>query len=111
VRVGTVSAPITVRYRNTGSLSWVKGVTGQQVNLGVTGEDKAWSASASAWPTADRVAVQSESSVLPGQAATFTFRVFAPSTPGTYTLRLRPVVDGTMWLEDEGVFIQITVLP
>ncbi len=62
-------------------------------------------------PAADRVAIQSESRVMPGEYATFTFQVRAPSRAGTYTLRLQPVVDGTMWLEDEGVFILISVVP
>jgi hypothetical protein len=111
VRAGSTSMPISLTFRNTGSLSWVRGVLGQQVNLGVTDAADAWQPFAANWPTGDRVAVQSESKVLPGQDATFTFQVRAPSAPGTYILRLRPVVDGTMWLEDQGVYVLITVVP
>jgi hypothetical protein len=28
-----------------------------------------------------------------------------------YSIHLRPVIDGTTWMEDEGVFLIITVLP
>jgi hypothetical protein len=42
------------------------------------------------------------------QLATFTFKV-AGAAPGTYRLHVRPVVDGVAWLEDQGVFVDITV--
>jgi hypothetical protein len=54
------------------------------------------------WPSADRVAIQSEPTVAPGATGTFAFRVRAPLSPGTYALQLRPVVDGVTWLEREG---------
>jgi hypothetical protein len=55
--------------------------------------------------------VQSESVVAPGTTGTFTFQIRAPSTPGTYAIHLRPVIDGVTWLEDYGVFLYVTVLP
>jgi hypothetical protein len=110
VRAGATSAPITVTFRNVGSQPWVKGVLGQQVNLGIAETSEA-AAFASGWPTGDRVAMQKEARVAPGETVTFTFQVRAPAKPGTYALRLRPVVDGTMWLEDEGVYVVITVQP
>jgi len=109
LRVGETSAPITVKLRNTGVRAWVRGTVGEQVNLGLTGEDRSLSALGVGWPSADRVAIQSERRVEPGEVATFTFRVRAPATPGTYPLRLRPVVDGVTWLEDAGVMSLITV--
>jgi hypothetical protein len=57
------------------------------------------------------VATQAEASVAPGQNATFTFQVKAPPTPAVYSIHLRPVIDGTTWMEDEGVFLIITVTP
>jgi endoglucanase len=109
LRVGETSAPITVKLRNTGTRDWVRGKADQQVNLGVESGD-AVKALAVGWPSADRVAIQTEFSVPPGDAATFAFRVRAPSTPGTYALRLRPVVDGVTWLEGDGVMTLITVI-
>jgi hypothetical protein len=110
VKAGSISAPITVTFKNTGKQSWVRGILGEQVSLGID-DSAAWRPFAAGWPTSDRVAVQSESKVAPGENVTFTFQVRAPSTPGTYRLRVRPVVDGTMWLENEGVYIAITIVP
>jgi hypothetical protein len=36
--------------------------------------------------------------------------VMAPATPGTYRLHVRPLIEGAQWMEDYGVFWQITVL-
>ena len=106
-----MSSPITVSFQNTGSQAFVKGLLGQQLNLGINDDASSWSSFAASWPTADRVAVQSEPKVSPGETVSFTFRVRAPAKPGTYVLRLRPVVDGTLWLDDQGVFVKITVVP
>jgi hypothetical protein len=38
----------------------------------------------------------------------FTFRVKGVA-PGTYSLHLRPVVDGITWMEDEGVYMVVAV--
>jgi hypothetical protein len=111
VRAGAMSAPITVTFKNTGHQSWVRGILGQQVNLGIDDAPNAWQSFSAGWPTGDRVAVQSESKVAPGENVTFTFQVRAPSAPGTYRLRVRPVIDGTMWLEDQGVYVLITIVP
>jgi len=108
---GQLSDPLTLRFRNTGARTWSKGVLGQQVNLGIVSDDRSLSGLASGWPTLDRVAVQTEPTVGPSGVASFTFRVRAPLTPGIYPLRLRPVVDGLTWLEDEGVVTLITVMP
>ena len=46
---------------------------------------------------------------MPGGVGTFTFQVRAPMTPGLYAIHLRPVIDAVTWMEDEGVFLYITV--
>lgn len=94
-----------MRFRNTGTASWVKGVPGQQANLAVSGEGANLSYG---WPTADRVAVQLEDVVAPGEMATFEFDVRAPSVAASYRLDVRPVIDGTTWLENDGVFFTLT---
>ena len=111
LRVGQTSAPLTISFTNTGSSPWVKGVLGQEARLGINLDDVTWAALGVNWPFASRVAVQSEANVAAGQAATFTFQVKAPTTPGVYSIHLRPVIDGTTWMEDEGVFLVITVVP
>ena len=47
--------------------------------------------------------------VAPGEVGEFRFNVRAPTVRGTYRLNLRPVIDGTVWLEDQGVFWLIVV--
>jgi hypothetical protein len=61
--------------------------------------------------SANRVAAQTETTVMPGATASFTFQVRAPSTPGVYAINLRPVIDGVVWMEDQGVFLYVTVVP
>ena len=106
---GETSADITLRFRNTGGRDWVKGAAGQQLNLGIRNDDPTWASLGVGWLADDRPAAQNEARVKPGEDATFTFRVKAPSASTTYVLSLRPVVDGSAWLEDEGVFVAITV--
>jgi hypothetical protein len=110
LRAGQVSAPITVQFRNTGTATWQRS-SSSQVNLGIVGDDTGWASNAVGWLSANRLAAQAEASVAPGATATFTFQVRAPTTPGSYDLPVRPVIDGLAWLEDQGVFVRITVTP
>jgi glucose/arabinose dehydrogenase len=97
----------TVRFRNVGTESWVRGVAGRQVNLGINGDDRSQSSLGVGWASPDRPAIQNEPVVVPEQIGSFTFSIRAPAQPGTYALNLRPVADGTAWLEDEGVFLVV----
>jgi hypothetical protein len=110
LRVGQTSDQITTVFRNTGAKTWVRGAVGQ-ANLGVSGDDVTWGGLGVGWPSPNRPAIQSEPSVAPGATATFSFQVRAPAAPGTYVLPLRPVIDGVVWLEDEGVYVVITAVP
>src|SRR5947207_742329 len=103
------STTYTLRYRNTGARTWARGVAGQQVNLGVVEDATSKFVLAAGWPSANRVAVQTEPVVGPGAIASFTFRVKAPMTAGIFPLRLRLVADGVTWLEDEDVVTLVTV--
>ncbi|HEX9495291.1 MAG TPA: CAP domain-containing protein [Candidatus Limnocylindria bacterium] len=111
LRAGQTSTPLTISFTNTGSSPWVKGVLGQEARLGINLDDVTWAALGVSWPFASRVAVQSEATVAAGQTGSFTFQVKAPATPGVYSIHLRPVIDGTTWMEDEGVFLIVTVIP
>ncbi len=111
LRAGQISAPLTISFTNTGSSPWVKGVLGQEARLGINLDDVTWAALGVNWPFASRVATQTEANVATGQVGTFTFQVKAPATPGVYSIHVRPVIDGTTWMEDEGVFLIVTVLP
>ena len=103
------AAPVFVQVRNTGTAAWIKG-TGTEARIGVVGDDTSLSqvGLADGWLLPSRPAAQTEAVVVPGQVATFNFSVKG-ATLGTYPLRLRPVVDGLTWMEDQGIFLQITV--
>ncbi|HEX9504985.1 MAG TPA: hypothetical protein VGA62_03155, partial [Acidimicrobiia bacterium] len=61
------------------------------------------------WPRNNRVAAQPADFVGPGQVAWFQFTLQAPNTPGTYLLYIRPLIEGATWMEDNGVYWQVTV--
>ena len=104
-----VSGALMIQFRNTGTSPWIKGVLGQQANLGVVNDNAMWSALGVGWLSANRVAAQTEAVVVPGAVGTFSFQVRAPSTPGVYRIAVRPVIDATTWMEDQGVFLVVTV--
>ena len=111
----------TVAYYNSGSFGWVKGRMGEMAFLGtsnpVPGHDQAsllggdgqLGSPATGWPRYNRIAAQPADYVGPGQVAWFQFTIQAPTTPGSYLLYLRPVIEGATWMEDYGVFWLVTV--
>ena len=111
----------TVAYINTGSRGWVRGRDGETAYLGTwepepgqdqpsfSGGDGTQGSPNTGWPRHNRVAVQPADYVGPGQVGWFQFRVQAPSNAGTYRLAIRPLVEGTTWMEDYGVFWYVTV--
>lgn len=99
------TATITVVFRNTGTAEWRQG-TPSEIRLGIIGGFDP--SMASDWPYPERPAVQARPVVRPGELATFTFEVRG-TRPGTFRLRLRPVVDGVAWLNDEGVYVDVDV--
>ncbi len=115
-------ASAVVAYFNAGSLGWYQGTMGRAAYLGtwasepgqdepsLLGGDGALGSPATAWPRYNRVAQQPAAYVGPGQVAWFQFAVQAPATPGTYRLGIRPLIEGTTWMEDVGVFWEVTVL-
>lgn len=112
----------TVAYYNTGSRGWVNGRPGEVAYLAtwnlmpgqdrpsILGGDGTQGSPDTGWPRFNRLAVQPAPYVGPGQVAWFQFRVRAPKAPGRYTIALRPVIEGATWMEDYGVFWQVTVL-
>jgi len=111
LRAGQVSGTLSISFLNTGAQAWTKGLLGQEARLGVNRDNETWAGLGVGWPSANRVAFQSEASVPPGAVGTFTFQVRAPMTPGTYAINLRPVIDAVTWMEDQGVFLYVTVIP
>ena len=106
---GVTSEPITLTFRNTGGKPWVKGVLGQEARVGIKNDELTWASLGVDWLSGSRPTAQTETTVAPGANGTFTFKVKAPTTPSTYVLALRPVIDGTVWMDDEGVFVAVTI--
>ena len=112
----------TVAYYNTGTRGWVLGKLGETAYLGTTnptpgqdqpstlGGDGTNGSPATGWPRYNRLAIQPAPYVGPGQVAWFQFKVRAPLTPGRYRIALRPLIEGAQWMEDYGVFWNVTVL-
>ncbi len=103
------SAQVWVKVQNTGTAAWTKG-TATEARIGIVNDDQTLTALglADGWLLANRPAAQTELVVMPGQTATFSFSVKGVRV-GSYPLRLRPVVDGVAWMEDQGIFLQIIV--
>jgi hypothetical protein len=99
---------VTVQLRNVGSTRWVRG-TKAEVRLGEVGDKPLPPDMRVDWAYPDRPAVQSEPVVDEYGLATFSFKVRGVA-PGEFVLRLRPVVDGVKWLEDDGILVTIHVL-
>ena len=100
-----------IKFTNTGTETWDRGIWGRQANLGLSGDDKSpyRLGMAANWLWDDRIATTTVPGVAPGEIAEFRFAVRAPMARGTYRLNLRPVIDGTVWMEDQGVFWLIVV--
>ncbi|HEV2251040.1 MAG TPA: polysaccharide deacetylase family protein [Candidatus Limnocylindria bacterium] len=102
------STTVTIAFLNTGSLGWYGNAA-----LGTwgpdPGQDRASALGAPTWSRPNRPAIQPTPYVGPGQVVWFQFGVQAPSTPGTYRLGLRPLLEGQQWLEDPGLTFYVFV--
>jgi hypothetical protein len=118
---GELSSAV-VAYYNSGSRGWVRGRMGETAYLGTwdadpgqdeptsLGGDGRMGSPATGWPNWNRVAAQPHDYVGPGQVVWFQFTIQAPQQPGFYRLYIRPLVEGATWMEDVGVYWQVTVL-
>lgn len=105
---------LTVKLANTGTKPWFRGVLGSQVALGTNepqGNTRDFDLGVLVSPLwgKDRLATTDEVIVPPGELGTFTVRLRAPFIPGVHRVLVRPVVDGVDWLEDEGIFLRLSV--
>src|SRR5438309_4772833 len=111
-----------VAFYNSGSRGWVAGRMGEVAYLGtwngdpgqdeptVLGGNGEMGSPQTGWPRFNRVATQPSDYVGPGQVAWFQFSIQAPDRPGFYRLYIRPLGEGATWMEDVGVYWQVTVL-
>ena len=106
VRLGD-TATVSVTLRNTGTITWSKG-SATEAHIGVLNDNTYFADAgfAAGWLSPNRPAAQTEDSVAPGETATFSFTVRG-AAPGAYPLRLRPVIDGVTWMEDQGIYLLI----
>jgi len=102
-----------VRVQNTGSATWTR----DQVNLATDrARDRipgfareSADGSPSGWISQNRIRFQ-EASVPPGGTATYSFYMRNDSTAsGTYREYFRVVADGVTWMEDYGIYYNVTV--
>lgn len=106
------SSVFEVRLRNTGTQTWYQHV----VRLGTNeARDRIpgflrEGGNPSGWLMGNRIMMQ-ESSVAPGEVGTFRFFMTVPSwfNEGTYREHFRPVADGECWMNDLGIYWDITV--
>jgi hypothetical protein len=98
-----------VTIKNTGNVTWYNSGT-NIMNLG-TARDPGHASPfyTLGWPGYGRPARMIESSVAPGQTATFEFTITAPGS-GNYKEYLVPVSEGYTWLNDIGLYFGIRVL-
>lgn len=101
-------ATLTLRFRNAGTVAWIRGAV-SEVSLAFIGDDRRFDPRMAVdWHLPGRPATQAESTVAPGESATFTFKVRG-TAPGTYRLDLRPTMSNVGWLRAEGVYVEVTV--
>ncbi|MEK7461355.1 MAG: glycosyl hydrolase [Patescibacteria group bacterium] len=102
------SAQLEVQLRNTGSATWNKG----SIFLGTDREQNRTPAftRGSGWVSTNRVGMV-ESSVDPGSTATFRLTNTVPGglATGTYREYFRPVAEGITWMDDMGIYWDVTV--
>jgi hypothetical protein len=99
-------AYMRIQARNSGYQSWPQNV----VRLGTTSPQDRCSPFADAtWSGCQRMPMVN-SSVAPGEIATFDFTFTAPPTTGSYKECFNVVADGVTWLNDQGVCFAIDVV-
>jgi hypothetical protein len=107
-------APNTTYYLqmkalNTGNSTWSNSGS-NPVDLGTSSPlDRASAFCDGSWIGCNRPARMVEPSVAPGQVGTFNFTVKTPSSYGVSKEYFRPVVEGSMWMNDLGMYWQFNV--
>lgn len=94
-----------IDLKNTGNTAWDKAT----FHLGTSHpQDRASPFANTTWLSSNRIGIDQDS-VASGYTAHFVFTITAPVTSGIYYEYFRPVIDGTSWLSDVGIYWLITV--
>ncbi len=108
VRGTTYLVGFTVR--NTGNVTWYNSGS-NPVRVGTSRPTSRISPFfENSWLGQNRPANMKETSVAPGQIATFEFNYKAPSTPGNYLEYFSLLVEGKAWMQDIGLNFNSRVL-
>jgi hypothetical protein len=104
-------ATLIVQVQNTGDVPWFRDIQTSELRLGATApldNTRDTDSGLLEYPLGgikNRYARQTEELVAPGGIATMKLQVRAPASEETRRIDMRPVVDGVLWLEDEGLYI------
>jgi hypothetical protein len=104
-------ATLIVQVQNTGDVPWLRDVQTSELRLGASApldNTRDTDSGLLEYPLGgmkNRYARQTEELVAPGGIATLRLQVRAPASGETRRIDMRPVVDGVLWLEDEGLYI------
>jgi hypothetical protein len=104
-------ATLIVQVQNTGDVPWFRDIQTSELRLGSAApldNTRDTDSGLLEYPLGgikNRYARQTEELVAPGGIATMKLQVRAPASGETRRIDMRPVVDGILWLEDEGLYI------
>lgn len=102
-------ATVWVKFKNTGTATWYN-YGDHPTRLGTShNQDRSSDFYKHTWLANNRPANLKESSVTPGNIGTFEFYIKGPETSQTYQEYFQPLIEGITWMEDYGVFWNITV--
>jgi len=102
-------AIVNVKIRNTGNVPWYKHGTHPML-IGISNPKYRKSYfSDSSWVSAGRRVTADQNRVNPGQVASFTFTMTAPSRPASYKLAFTPVLSGYKWLSYKKINFYVKV--
>ncbi|MDD2326333.1 MAG: SpoIID/LytB domain-containing protein [Alphaproteobacteria bacterium] len=99
-------AQVTLKFNNIGSQTWIKGRTATALYL--YGDSTIFKDTT--WLTNDLPGLINEASVKPGQTATATFWVKAPSTPGIYEESFLLSYGTNAWVKGSRAYVKFVVL-
>lgn len=106
-----------VKLQNVGTATWTQdvvklGTDRPQDHTPFYDREDAVSHNPSGWLSTNRISMV-ESSVKPGEIATFRFWYTVPSKarPGTYREYFRPVAENITWMNDLGIYWDVTIVP
>jgi len=105
---GNSQSTVTITVQNTGNQSWsdsnfpVRLATFSPTNHASPLFDTSWISN-------NRLATISPSTVLPGDTATFTFKINVPNLNGFYQERFNLVAEGSTWFPDIDFTIQLNI--